>query len=142
MTNANKVKGDSFERSIRDYLTGLGFVAERTRAGYARDAGDLHIGRRGTRPRAILQAKNVRAWTLGVWLIGLAQQRKEAGALHGALVIKRRGIANPGEQYIVMTVDEWAHLAHRAELHREGCEGECTGLSHRENCPEWTPPYP
>jgi hypothetical protein len=120
MTNANKVKGDAFERALREYLRECDAVVDRTRAGYARDAGDLHVGRDGTLPRAILQAKNVRAWRLPEWLAEAEEQRREAGAVHGAVVVKRRGMADPAQQYVVMTMADWALLASWAGLTRGG----------------------
>lgn len=116
MSNPNKIKGDSFERSIRDHLAAYGVTVERTRAGYARDAGDLHIGRDGTKPRAILSAKNRRTWAVAQWLRELEAQRIEARAVHGALVIKRPGVSDPGQQYVVMTVNDWRWLAEEADL--------------------------
>lgn len=116
MTSSQKAKGDAFERAIRDHLVSLGVAAERTRAGYARDAGDLHVGRDGTRPRAILQAKNFARLRFPEWLAELPAQIREAGALHGALVVKRTGVAAPGRQYVVMELDDWALLVKRAGL--------------------------
>lgn len=116
VTNANKDKGDKFERSIRDHLAAYGVTVERTRAGYARDAGDLHIGRDGTQPRAILSAKNRRTWAVAQWLRELEEQRVEARAVHGALVVKRPGISDPGQQYVIMTVNDWRWLAGHADL--------------------------
>ena len=118
MTNANKVKGDSFERSITNYLVARGIDAVRTRAGYERDYGDIHIRRAATSvwPSAILQAKNHRTWKLAEWVRGLTRQTAEAKALHGALVVKRPGISAAGAQYVVMELDAWLALLERAGL--------------------------
>ena len=121
MTNANKAKGDTFERSITNYLVARGIDAVRTRAGYERDYGDIHIRRADTSvwPSAILQAKNHRTWKLAEWVRGLARQVEEAKALHGALVVKRPGISAPGAQYVVMELDEWLSLLRAAGLTEE-----------------------
>jgi hypothetical protein len=110
MTNVQKVKGDVFERLVRDHAEARGFRAERTRAGYARDAGDVHLLTDAGRVLATLQAKNHRTWCLAEWLRELAEQRTEAKALHAALVIKRRGVADPGQSYVVLTLDNYLDL--------------------------------
>lgn len=111
MTNPNKVKGDVFERAVRDHAEARGHRAEKTRAGYARDAGDIHLlYPSGPGVRAILQAKNHRTWCLPEWLRDLLGQRAEAKALHAALVLKRRGVADPGKSYVVITLDDYLDL--------------------------------
>lgn len=112
MTNANKVKGDRAERAAREALRALGFPwCEKTRAGYERDLGDLHLG-----PGVIAQVKDWGRpdWTL--WLRGLHQQMANAAADHGFLLVKRRGIGEPraGEWLAVMTVEQMALLLRRA----------------------------
>jgi len=42
MTNPSKDKGDAYERTIVDYLRNCGFRADRTRAGWTDDRGDIH----------------------------------------------------------------------------------------------------
>lgn len=101
MTNVNKIKGDRWERDVQDYAQAHGFPwAERTRAGYARDHGDIHLD--PVTRAVILQAKNHAAMRLGEWLAGLADQVDAAGAQHGALVVKRRGVGDAGRSYAVM----------------------------------------
>lgn len=121
MTNANKVKGDSFERSITNYLVARGIDAVRTRAGYERDYGDIHIRRAETSvwPSAVLQAKNHRTWKIAEWLRELPRQITEAKALTGALVVKRPGVSDPGAQYVVMELEEWMSLIRAAGLSQD-----------------------
>lgn len=117
MTNANKNRGDVFERVIRDHLDLSGFAVRRTRAGYERDAGDLHVlveTQYGWRPKVIVQAKNRAAMRFGEWLTGLVQQRDEAKASHGVLVVKRRGVGAAGRQYAVMELDDLIALLREA----------------------------
>lgn len=113
MTSANKVKGDVFERALRDHLAAAGFDVERTRAGYARDHGDLHI-RPGHRAGVIVQAKNHARLALSEWLTGLRTQLVDSGADHGVLVVKRRGIGDPGKSYAVMELDDLLALLRAA----------------------------
>ncbi len=116
MTNANKAKGDRFEMTLRDHLAASGFDVERTRAGYERDYGDLHImtGEATRAPGVVVQAKNHRAHSLGEWLTATAEQRACTSADHGVLVVKRRGVGAPGRQYAVMELDDLLALLKEA----------------------------
>ena len=112
MPHPNKRKGDRFEAVLRDALRALGFPwTERTRAGYERDHGDLHLvpGR-----AVIVQAKSVTRPAWSEWLRDLAAQRANAGADHAVLVVKRPGIVDGGQQLAVMTVADWARLVRAA----------------------------
>lgn len=106
MAHPNKTKGDRAERSVRDYLHGNGFPrCERTRAGYTRDAGDLHPCQGLT-----VQVKDRAAYAWPEWLRQLREQRAEAKAEHAILVLKRRGLGDPGEWLAVMPLSEMARL--------------------------------
>lgn len=112
MSNPNKIKGDAFERSVQDYLQANGFPwTEKTRAGYARDHGDLHLV---PGPAVIAQAKNVRAWRLPEWVDELAEQIVDAKADHGVLVVKRPRVADPGRSYAVMELSALVRLLREA----------------------------
>ena len=114
MSHPNKTKGDVYERALRDHLAAAGFHVERTRAGYARDHGDLHIGPRpGQGPAVVVQAKNVARTDLAGWLAQLAQQTADAGAEHGVLIVKRR-MTGPGRSYAVMELDAMLALLRAA----------------------------
>jgi hypothetical protein len=114
VTNPNKTKGDVFERLLRDHLAAAGFLVSRTRAGYERDYGDIHVLGDGHGPTVIFQAKNHRAHALGEWLTATALQCDQAGARHGVLVVKRRGVGAPGRQYAVMELDDLIALLREA----------------------------
>ncbi len=119
MPNPKKTKGDAWERAVRDHARTHGFPwTERTRAGYARDHGDLHLV---PGPAVIAQAKNHARLCLSEWLEQLAHQVTDCGAEHGFLLVKRRGIGDPGQGYAVQTYD--AHL----RLLRAAGYGEPTG---------------
>jgi hypothetical protein len=125
VSNPNKVKGDAFERAVQDYLQANGFPwTEKTRAGYERDHGDLHLvpGR-----AVIAQAKNVRAWRLAEWIDQLAEQVTDAGADHGLLVVKRPKISDPGRSYTVMELSAAARLLRQAGYGTEWPEREVAG---------------
>lgn len=112
MPNRMKQKGDRAEVAVRTALRALGFPwTERTKAGYERDAGDLHLV-----PGAIAQVKNVRTPRWSEWLEGLDAQIAEAKADVGFLVWKRVGIgdARANEWLAVMTLEQMAMLLRRA----------------------------
>lgn len=114
MPNSNKVKGDWAERVVQSALRVLGFPwCEKTRAGYARDMGDLHLV---PGPAAICQVKNARTPLWSEWLEQLAEQTSNAGADVGFLVWKRPGLgeSRAGEWLAVMRLDDMAVLLRRA----------------------------
>jgi hypothetical protein len=112
MTSSQKRKGDTWEAAVRDYLQTHGFPwTERTRAGYERDWGDLHL----VPTRAVIaQAKNHQRIDLPGWLDELAHQVTESGAAHGFLAVKRRGVGDPGRSYAVLEVAALARLLREA----------------------------
>lgn len=98
MPNPNKLRGDRAERAVRDYLRANGFPhCERTRAGYTRDAGDLHPA-----PGLTVQVADRAQYAWPEWLRQLDEQRDEAKADHAVLVVKRRGLGDPGQWLAVM----------------------------------------
>ena len=114
MTNTNKRKGDWAEAVVQKTLQRLGFPwTEKTRAGYARDHGDLHLvpGR-----LVVAQVKNVRTPIWSEWLTQLAEQVSNAGAQVGFLVWKRPGVgeARASEWLAVMTLEDMTVLLRRA----------------------------
>lgn len=106
MAHPNKSKGDRAERAVRDFLRSNGFPrTERTRAGYTRDAGDLHPCQGLT-----VQVKDRAAYAWPEWLRQLRAQRAEAKADHAVLVLKRRGLGDAGEWLAVMPLSEMTRL--------------------------------
>lgn len=106
MAHPNKSKGDRAERAVRDFLRSNGFPrCERTRAGYTRDAGDLHPCQGLT-----VQVKDRAAYAWPEWFRQLREQRAEAKADHAVLVLKRRGLGDVGEWLAVMPLSEMTRL--------------------------------
>jgi hypothetical protein len=114
MAHPNKTKGDAYERAVRDHCQAAGFDADRTRAGYARDHGDIHLATSPVGPRVIVQAKNHARLCLSEWLQQLDEQVGESGARHGFLAVKRRGVGDPGKSYAVMELDALLVLLRQA----------------------------
>lgn len=99
-----------------DYFRMAGFPhASRTRAGYQRDSGDIHMDPViGVGPRVICQCKNVVTPKWTEWLVGLKGQIIEARADFGFIAWKRRGIGWPGDQLAIMPMSEFVRLLRAA----------------------------
>lgn len=93
--------GYQWEHDIVDLLREMGYPhAERRRAGAASDRGDV-----AGIPGVVIECKNHKLITLGVWMKGLiAKQRNDNGSL-GVLFIKRKQ-ASTRQSYAVMTVEQ------------------------------------
>lgn len=109
MTNPQKRKGDGFERDIVDYLRSQGFTVDRTRAGWADDRGDIH-GIDGF----TWECKNHKALTLAGWIGELLTECRNAGTTLGAVVHKKRGVAEPSEQYATLPLGMLVQLLKEA----------------------------
>lgn len=110
--NSSKRKGDRTEMAARDHYRATGFPGtERTRAGYTRDAGDLHLA-----PGVITQVKNCRKLQWTEWLAELDAQQREASADVAFLTVKRpsMGDTKVGQWLAVMPVDQLAALIRAA----------------------------
>lgn len=104
MANANKMRGDKYEREILALCHTRGFRhATRTRPGRREDHGDILLNHAAT---AILQTKDVTTPQWRDWLADLEHQRVTAGAHYAALVVKRRGTGGrPPLHLAVMPID-------------------------------------
>ncbi|PBC38540.1 hypothetical protein CJ179_38745 [Rhodococcus sp. ACS1] len=116
MTNRMKAKGDRYERDLLVISRVNGFPdAARTKAGYERDAGDLHLDpRAGLGTGVIVQAKDVKTPNWTDWLEGLAEQRDEAKAEVAAITWKRSRPGKSPHHLAVMPYEEWLTLLRRA----------------------------
>jgi hypothetical protein len=95
-------------------------TVERTRAGYARDYGDILIKTADDQILGTIQAKNRRKWEIPAWLDATLRQAIEVRARFSALIVKRIGAADPGRSFAIMPADQWLRLlATLAERERE-----------------------
>jgi hypothetical protein len=112
VTNRSKSKGDRAERDVCDWYAGHDYPkSRRTRAGYERDWGDVHVFGHA---RAIAQVKDCQSLRWPAWFHALGEQKRAAEADVAWLVVKRPGMGDPGEWLAVMTVAEHAELLRRA----------------------------
>lgn len=102
----SKQKGTAFERLIADYLAEQLNDDRIDRAPLAgtKDKGDI-AGVRSPFGRVVLELKNHNRQELAVWVDEAETERGNADALVGAVVHKRRGKGQPGNQYVTLTVD-------------------------------------
>lgn len=102
-----RAAGTRFERQIADYLAGAlddDRIDRRVKTG-AKDRGDIS-GLRIHGQRLVIECKDSTRLCLPEWT---DQAHTEAGnddALAGIVIHKRRGVGEPGRQWIAMTVDD------------------------------------
>ena len=102
MSNPQKNKGSAYERSIVNYLRESGFTAERTRAGWSDDRGDIHGVLSATGRPFTFECKNHRRDGLPGWIRELAVEVANAGGEIGAVIHKKSGTTDPGEQFATL----------------------------------------
>lgn len=116
-----KAAGTRFERSVADWLAKVlddDRIDRRARTG-AKDRGDI-TGIRAHGRRVVLELKDVSRTDLSGWVREAHIEAGNDDALVGLVVHKRRGTANPGEQYVTCTL---ADLVALLTGHRPAEEG-------------------
>ena len=110
MSTPSKNKGSGFEREIVQYLREQGWTgAERTRAGWQDDRGDIDgvIG-------VTLECKNQKAMTLAGWIDELIVEMANANNTMGAVVHKRKGVTDAGNYYASLPLKTFVQLLKEA----------------------------
>ena len=121
MTSASQDKGDRFERDTVAYFRSHSYHVDRTRAGWSDDRGDVHgVVSRDGRPFAI-ECKNHKQQNLSGWLRELRVEVANSHGRIGALIHKKRGTANPAEQYATLPL-EWLIELLKEAGYRCGCQ--------------------
>lgn len=98
--------GARFERQVADHLrdTVSEFIDRRVKTG-AKDRGDL-AGVRMHGERVVVECKNTTRQALAQWIAEAHTQAGNDDAAVGVVVHKRHGVADPGRQWVTMTVDD------------------------------------
>lgn len=107
-----KKAGSSFERTVANFLAAVlndDRIDRRVKTG-AKDCGDIAGVRTIRGARVVLEAKNVARMDLSGWLREAAVEAANDDAAIAAVIHKRRGVADPAEQYVTMTLDTFAAL--------------------------------
>ena len=106
-----KQAGARFERLIADHLAAtLDDRIDRRVTTGARDKGDIG-GIRVYGQRVVVEAKDYGGQVFaGPWLNEAETERINDGALAGIVIAKRRGTTTPGQQIVILTVDDLTAL--------------------------------
>lgn len=110
--NSAKQAGARFERSIADYLAIHvdDRIDRRVKTGSA-DCGDIAAVRTRNNERLVLECKDYGGrLELPQWLREAHTECDNDNALAGLVVAKRRGTTNPGDQFVICTVDDLVAL--------------------------------
>lgn len=105
-----KKAGTAFERLVADYLKEhvSAFIDRRVKTG-AKDKGDIANVRAADQP-IVLECKDVAKLNLSGWVNEAEAERVNDRALAGLVIHKRRGTADPGDQYVTCTVRDLVAL--------------------------------
>lgn len=104
-----KQAGATFERRQADWLKANGhpYCDRRTLSGSS-DKGDLvHVELApGVEVAAELKDYGGRL-EAGPWIKELEAEMENLGTEYGIIIAKRRGVSDPGKQWVISTVDNW-----------------------------------
>lgn len=115
VTSAAKNKGSAYERTIVNYLRGCGFRADRTRAGWSDDRGDIHGITSSTHGQQfVFECKNHKRIDLAGWVNELDTEISNAGSTVGAVIHKKRGTTDGAEQYATLPLRVLVQLLREA----------------------------
>jgi len=105
-----KKAGSTFERTTADYLAAVvdDRIDRRVKNG-SKDRGDIG-GVRIHGQRVVLECKNTAKTSLGPWANEAEIERGNDDALAGVIVHKRHGTADPGAQWVTLTLADFAAL--------------------------------
>jgi len=110
MPSKGKAKGSAFEREIVTYLRDQGWIgAERTRAGWQDDRGDIDgvVG-------VTFECKNQKVMDLAGWCDELLDEMVNGRNNVGAVIHKRRGKTTPGDYYATLPMNVFVYLLKEA----------------------------
>lgn len=108
---AAKQAGSRMERVTADYLAATvdDRIDRRVTTG-AEDKGDIGGIRLPDGRRFVVECKDVVKQDIGGWVREMETERTNDKAAAGAVVHKRRGVADPSRQYVTMTLRDLATL--------------------------------
>lgn len=106
-----KKAGSSFERLVADWLADKvdDRIDRRVKTG-AQDRGDIG-GLRHMGGRVVIECKDYGGRLMpGPWTSEAETERGNDDAIAGIVIAKRRGTTDPGQQYVLMTVNDLTAL--------------------------------
>lgn len=117
MTRSNRSArqaGSAFEsqvtRCLQEYAPNGEFIERRVTNG-AKDRGDIGGVRTGSGQRMVVECKNHSRLDLAGWVTEAQFEAVNDNAVAGIVVHKRRGTADPLEQYVTMTLGDFIRIA-------------------------------
>lgn len=106
-----RAAGARFERAVADWLrlNVSEWVDRRVRTA-ARDCGDIANLRTLDGRRVVVEVKDTARLDLAGWAREAEAERVNDGAAAGVVVAKRHGVADPAQQWVIMTLANFAAL--------------------------------
>ena len=106
-----KKAGTKFETAVAQYLAATvdDRIERRARTGAA-DRGDISGVRTPWNDRVTIECKNTTRMALSAWLREAETERINDAAYVGVVVHKRHGVADPAQQLVTMTLENFAKL--------------------------------
>jgi len=107
-----KTAGTAFERAVADHLRDHldDRIDRRVKAG-AKDKGDISGVRDRDGERVVIECKDYAGQLKPAeWLREAEAERANDNAALGVVVAKRRGVSYPGDQYVLLTLDDLIQL--------------------------------
>ena len=107
-------KGTSFETAVAHFLAdrlGSTFIERKAKSGAA-DQGDIAGVRLPDGSKVAVECKNRNKFELSQWMIEARCEAHNYGAEIGVVVVKRpgKGLAQMGDQFVIMGLEEFARL--------------------------------
>lgn len=103
--NPSKQKGTAFETALVRWLEARGIPAKRIVLHGNKDEGDIDLG------QFHLEAKNCNSISLSTWIKEAEVETANAG-VPVVVVAKRKGISDPGQSYVITTLDNFIGMAY------------------------------
>lgn len=102
-----KQAGARFERTTADYMRDVtGQPIDRLVKTGAKDRGDVGPFRNAQGDLVAVECKNTTRLALPQWIGEAHTEAVNYGAATGVIVHKRRGVTDPGKQWVTMTLDD------------------------------------
>lgn len=115
-----RAKGTAAETAVVNYLRAefpkSAHLIERRALHGTQDRGDIAGLHFTEAAPVILEVKNCKALTLAEWMKELAAEKKNAGAVAGAVIAKKRGTTNPAEWYAILPLEDLVELLYRGGI--------------------------
>jgi len=117
LSSAAKRKGNAAELAVVQWLREKGYQAQRNRAGWTNDQGDVDAIN-----GVVIEVKNRQQHNWSGYFEQLGRQMKEKQAYTGVVICKRAGQSNPGQWLAVMPADLWLELIQLLEETTDGIQ--------------------